>query len=135
MPSVCAPPRICVSKLFTPNPSDPNHNHLFVFTLPPVKGKGKRLSPSALLRPANNFASANYSCCPAMRSYSDRYSRCWSLWNERRKCSDSHCCLHHTHIGRCRVRVQVRIDICGIAVGSGAIATSKTDHRKQTHND
>ena len=42
--------------------------------------------------------------------------------------------LQYTHIRRCSVRVQVRIDVRGVAVGRGAIATSQTNYRKQRHN-
>ena len=43
--------------------------------------------------------------------------------------------LHNTYIRWCSVRVQIRIDVRGVTVGRGAIATSKTNYRKQTHND
>ena len=43
--------------------------------------------------------------------------------------------LHNTNIRGCSVRIQVRIYVRGITVGGGAIATPKTNDRKQRHND
>jgi hypothetical protein len=99
------------------------------------KGKGRRLSPSALcfaskIIPLRLIIPVARRCVAILTSI--RVVRVYGT--NAGSVLIPIVVLQYTHIRWCRVRVQVRIDVRGVTVGS-AIATSNTNHRKQTHND